>query len=155
MYVCNKPCGYNFLEEYPDGELTDLNSCHLHRLWSYKISTLEVWNQMMCSSISPNLAALSTFDKWLADHDGNDTGRDQHEAAANAYAAEMLQWRATVRDLRILMSAFSATKLHAVWYWGVLRQRCGSDLTVGLHIAQWIMATERVVAYKVCLHTNK
>ena len=60
---------------------------------------------------------------------GNDEEEANHQAVVDRYERERAQWRNDVRDMRIHMSAVSATKFHAIWYWGVLRKRCGRELS--------------------------
>ena len=52
-----------------------------------------------------------------------------HAALVAAYDLAITDYREQVTTLQVHVSAVSAIKLHAVWYWGVLRNRCGRTLS--------------------------
>ena len=60
---------------------------------------------------------------------GDAVAEAAHDDLVEDYERDRAVWRNEVRDARVHMSAVSATKFHAIWYWGVLRNRCGRELS--------------------------
>ena len=61
-------------------------------------------------------------------------GADQNAVAAHnaleaTYQIDLTLYRQQLATLQVHISAVSAIKLHAIWYWGVLRTRCGRTLS--------------------------
>ena len=58
---------------------------------------------------------------------GGDVGA--HALLEAAYDASIAAYRAELAIQQVHLSAVSSVKVHAVWYWGVLRKRCGRSLS--------------------------
>ena len=60
--------------------------------------------------------------------------QNAHNALVEAYQNDLAVYRQQLAILQVHISAVSAIKLHAVWYWGVLRNRCGRTLSSSAQI---------------------
>ena len=60
--------------------------------------------------------------------------QNAHNALFQAYQNDLAVYRQQLAILQVHISAVSAIKLHAVWYWGVLRNRCGRTLSSSAQI---------------------
>ena len=60
--------------------------------------------------------------------------QNAHNALEIAYQDDLALYRQQVATLQVHISAVSAIKLHAIWYWGVLRSRCGRTLSSSAQI---------------------
>ena len=52
-----------------------------------------------------------------------------HNALERTYQNDLAVYRQQMAILQVHISAVSAIKLHAIWYWGVLQNRCGRTLS--------------------------
>ena len=59
----------------------------------------------------------------------NQDAHNAHNALELAYQNDLAVYRQQMAILQVHISAVSAIKLHAIWYWGVLRNRCGRTLS--------------------------